>query len=390
MKLFFRILLPIAVVAGSVAVGKMLMDTAPEASRKPAKPATPLVEVVTASPVNYPITLQSRGNIAPQTQGELVAEVAGRITTLSPNFKPGGHFEVGEVLVTLDPSDYRHAITIAEAELAQANLTLEKSAAEAAQAEANWKQMALSSKPTALTLHRPQLAQAKAAQAAAHAKLEQARRDLKRTQLIAPYSGRLLEKRVDLGQFVTRGTPLATLYATDIAEVRLPITDRQSRFLTLPESGTHAAVQLQTTQSDTLWEGQLVRSEAAIDSRTQQLYVVAQIKNPYTIQNSGAEALRIGQFVTAKIEGKRLEQVFLVPRVAIRNGDEVLIVDQDNHIRHRTLTTVWQQTDRLIVSAGLLPGDRIVTTALPYAPDGMRVKVSQDDPANPTSKPKKP
>ena len=377
MNRVLRILLPVTVLGSSIAFGKMLIATAPETERKPPKPVLPLVEVIEVSPIDYPIQLQSRGTITPQTQGELVAEIAGRITATSPHFKAGGSFKAGERLITLDPTDYHYAVTIAEAEQAQANLTLEKSRAEAAQAEANWKRMKLSAKPTALTLHRPQLAQAEAALAAASAKLKQTKRELTRTQIVAPYSGRLLEKRVDLGQFVTRGAPLATLYATDLAEVRLPITDRQSRFLTLPESGIQSRVTLSTTHSDLQWQGRLVRSEAAIDSRTQQLYVVAQIENPYATRIDGTGALRIGQFVHAEIEGKTLQQVYRVPRVAVRNGDEVLTVDDDNQIRHRTLTTIWQQTDQLIVSAGVEPGDRIVTTALPYAPEGMQVKVSK-------------
>lgn len=375
-----KILFPLLVLGASIAIGKMLIATAPEAKRKPPKPAVPLVEVAKMEAIDYTIALQSRGNIAPQTQGELVAEVAGRITHISPNFKAGGSFQLDEPLVTLDPTDHQHTVTIARAELAQANLTLEKSRAEATQAEANWQQMALQTQPTALTLHRPQLAQAEAARAAANAKLEQAKRDLQRTTITAPYAGRVLEQRVDLGQFITRGTPLATLYATDIAEVRLPITDRQSRFLTLPESGTSAEVHLRSPTGDrnNRWQGKLVRSEAAIDQRTQQLYVVAQIQNPYSIQPDGSAPLRIGQFITAEIEGQTLEQVFLVPRVAVRNGDQVLIIDQENRIRHRTLTTIWQQTDHLIASGGLQNGDRVVITSLPYAPDGMQVKIANE------------
>lgn len=378
--MFRKVLLPLLVLGGSIAVGKALIDSAPEAKRKPPKPAIPLIEVAEMQAVDYTIALQSRGNIAPQTQGELVAEVAGRITQISPDFKPGGSFNIDEPLVTLDPTDHQHAVTIAQAELAQANLTLEQTRAEATQAEANWRQMALETQPTALTLHRPQLAQAEAARSAAEAKLEQARRDLQRTTISAPYSGRVLEKRVDLGQFITRGTALATLYATDIAEVRLPITDRQSRFLSLPESGNLARVALTspTGGESNRWHGKLVRSEAAIDQRTQQLYVVAQIQNPYSRQADGSAPLRIGQFVTAEIEGQTLQQVFLVPRAAVRSGDQVLIVDADNRIRHRTLTTLWQQTDHLITTDGLQSGDRVVTTALPYAPDGMQVKIADE------------
>ncbi len=378
MNRLIRILLPIIVLGSSFAASKVLLTTAPKAERKPPKPVMPLVEVVEVHPINYPIRLRSRGTIAPQTQGELVAEIAGRITATSSHFKPGGSFESGEVLVTLDADDYRHAITIARADLAQAELTLEKTRAEAAQAEANWKQMALTTTPTALTLHRPQLAQAEATLAAAKARLAQAKRDLKRTKIIAPYRGRLLEKRADLGQFITRGTPLATLYATDLAEVRLPITDRQSRFLPLPESGHHPKVTLRTAtgSGEQQWNGTIVRSEATIDPRTHQLYVVAQIKDPYTPTLNG-EALKIGQFVTAEIEGQTLQQVYRVPRVAVRNGNQILVVDQQSKIAHRTLEIIWQQTDQLIASAGLEPGDQVVTTALPYAPSGMQVKVSE-------------
>ncbi len=331
-------------------------------------------------PADYPVQLESRGNIAPHTQGELVAEIAGRITSISPNFKPGGWFESGEALITLDPTDYQYAVTIAMADLAQAELTLEKTKAEAEQAEANWRQMGLATKPTALTLHRPQLAQAEAALAAAKARLAQTRQDLDRTRIIAPYRGRLLEKRVDLGQFVTRGTPLATLYATDLAEVRLPITDRQARFLPLPETGNHPKVTLTTSTGGRIqsWQGIIVRSEATVDPRTQQLYVVAQINNPYTPREDGS-VLKIGQFVTASIEGETLQQVYRIPRVAIRNGNEVLTIDQQERIQHRTIEPLWQQGDHLIVSSGLHPGERVVTTALPYAPDGMKVKASHRD-----------
>lgn len=375
MSRFTRIVLPIVILGGSIAIAKTLIATAPKADRAPPKPSVPVIESITVQPMDYPITLHSRGNITPQTQSNLVSEVAGRITQLSPNFRPGGTFEAGETLITFDPTDYQHAITIAKADLAQATLTLEKSRAEAQQAEANWQRMGIATTPTALTLHRPQLAQAEAALAASKARLAQAERDLERTQIVAPYRGRLLEKQVDLGQFVTRGTPLGTLYATDIAEVRLPITDRQSRFLPLPESGTLPQVSLMTHTSDGTWQGRVVRSEATVDPRTHQLYVVAEIKDPYQPLADGT-TLKIGQFVTAQIEGDTLKQVYQIPRNAIRSGNQVLIADNKEQIQHRTLEIVWQQTDHLIASSGLQPGDRVITTALPYAPEGMQTKMS--------------
>ncbi|MBT3198048.1 MAG: efflux RND transporter periplasmic adaptor subunit, partial [Gammaproteobacteria bacterium] len=360
----------------SIITSRTLISSAPEAERKPPKPTHPVVEIIEVLSEEYRITIHSRGTIAPKTEGTLVAEVAGRILSTSPNFQPGGWFKAGEVLLTLDPTDHQHTVTIAEAERSQAALALQKTEAEAAQAKQSWEQMALSGSPTGLTLYQPQLAEARAKLAAAEARLAQAQRDLERSQIIAPYTGRVLEQQVDRGQFITRGTALATLYATDLAEVRLPITDRQARFLILPEQGHQPPVQLvaHSTSNPQQWEGQIVRSEATIDPQTHQLYLIAQIQNPYTPQSESTPPLRIGQFVRAEIEGITLPQVFLIPRVAIREGNQVLVVDSENRIERRTLEVVWQQADQLIISSGLQAGERIILTSLPYAPDGMQVK----------------
>lgn len=382
MNRLLKITLPILVLAGSVATSHYLIQSAPEAERKPSKPAQPLVEVFEVTAEDYPVTIHSRGTIAPQTQGSLVAEVAGRIVSTSPHFQPGEFFQAGETLVTLEPTDYRYTVTIAEAERSQAQLALQKTEAEAIQAKKNWEQMALSGRPTELTLYQPQMAEAEAKLAAAEARLAQAQRDLERTRIIAPYAGRVLEQQVDLGQFITRGTPLATLYAVDLAEVRLPITDRQSQFLTLPEQGHQAGVELTTRSKHRpqRWRGQIVRSEATIDPRTHQLYLVAQIENPYSPRTKGALPLRIGEFVRAEIEGITLKGVFMIPRIAVRDGNQVLVVDSDNRIERRTLAVTWQQDDQLIISSGLQSGERIVVTSLPYAPDGMQVSVKSMEP----------
>ncbi len=375
MNRLFRTLLPLAIIAGAGVGGRTLIATAPEADRTPPKREIPLVEVIALQPQDYPVILHSRGNLTPQTQGALVAEVAGRIVSTSEQFKPGGRFAEGDLLLQLDETDYRLALTIARAELAQARLTLEKSRAEAEQARANWEQLSLGTTPTSLTLHQPQLAQAEAALDAAQARLEQARRDLQRTTIRAPYAGRVLEQQVDRGQFVTRGTPLATLYATETAEVRLPITNRQARFLPLPESGRQTTITLTSANSPGEWHGKIVRSEASIDPRTRQLHVVARIDDPFTPQADGI-TLRIGQFVTARIEGDILHQRYRIPRNALRNNNQVLIVDGDNRIHHRTVEPHWEQTDDLFVDLTLHPGERLVTTSLPYAPEGMEVKVA--------------
>ncbi len=394
MRKLLRILFPVAIIGASIYLGLHLIKTAPEAGRRPAEQSTPLVETVTLSAVEYPMVIQSRGNITPHTQGELVAEISGRITAVSSNFRPGGFFEVGEVLVTIDATDYLHAATIARSDLAQARLTLQEESAKASQAAQDWKRMGLTGAPTDLTLHRPQLKKAEAALAAAEARLAQAERDLERTKIVAPYAGRVLEKGADIGQFVTRGTTLAALYATDFAEVRLPITNRQASFLQLPDpldsdpatpaaAGPTVDLIAAIGSSEYRWGGRVVRSEAAIDPRTRQMHVVAQVENPFGHQQVGVPPLRIGQFVKAEIHGRTLHNVFLVPREAVLNGDEILIAGADQRIQRRTIKTLWQQAEHLIVSSGIDSGEQVITTPLPFAPEGMRIKIRERESGRP-------
>ena len=386
MKRLLAWLLPVCVLLVSAAIGLYLIRTAPEITRKHPKPTHPAVETITAQPVDYTVTVQSRGTVSPRTQGALVSEVAGRILEMSAPFRPGGFFEAGETLAILDATDYHHALTMAQSELAQARLTWKEEKAREGQAKREWKKSGLTGQPGELTLRTPQRLHAQAALAAAKSRLAQAERDLKRTRIVAPYAGRVLDTQVDVGQYVARGTPLATVYAVDHAEVRLPLTDRQTTFLTLPErfrDDLSTPMGPQVTLSAILagqrhtWQGRVVRTEGAIDPKTRQIHVVAQVDNPYGRGPRGRPPLKVGQFVHATLQGQRLTAVFLVPRAAFRNAGEVLTLTPDNRIQRRSLQTIWRDATHQVVRDGLTPGERIVVTSLPYAPDGMQVETSK-------------
>lgn len=385
MKRLFPWLLPVAVLFVSATMGLYLIRTTPAAKRTPPKSTPPVVEVLKAQPVDYTIMVESRGTISPRTQGTLVAEVAGRILETSEHFRPGGFFDAGHLLVRIDPTDYQHALTIAQSERLQAQLTLKEEKAKGTQARRDWKKMGLGGRPGDLTLRTPQRGRAQAALAAAEARWAQAKRNLQHTKIGAPYAGRVLDQQVARGQYVAKGTPLATVYAVDYAEIRIPITDRQATFLALPEHFREDASRLSgpaVTLAATIggqahtWQGKVVRTEGAIDPRTRQLHVVAQVEDPYGRGPQGRPPLKVGQFVRASIQGRHLTHVFLVPRIAFRNTKEVLTLSPENRIQRRPLQAIWRNADNLIVQEGLQPGERIVLTPLPYAPEGMTVKVS--------------
>jgi RND family efflux transporter MFP subunit len=362
------------------------MVSAPEAERRDPPRPVPAVEVLELLPTDYQVVLESRGTVQPRTQSTLIPEVAGRIIEVSPSFRNGGFFEAGDRLARIDPRDYRNAVTVARSELAQARLRLEEERAQADQARRDWEKLGQGGEPSPLVLREPQLASARAAVAAAEARLRQAEVDLERTEIRAPYGGRVLEKQADMGQYVTSGTVLATIYATDYVEIRLPLTDEQQAFVDLPEAyrdgapdtgGPPVTLSARVGRDRVTWEGRIVRTEGAIDTRSRQLFVVAQVDDPYA-RRPGTPPLKIGQFVEARIRGEVLEDVLLVPRGAVQQGREVFVVTPEDTLERRELDVVWRDAGHVVVTGGLAPGERISLTPLPFAADGVAVRVVGD------------
>jgi RND family efflux transporter MFP subunit len=367
MNRVLKIGLPVVVLGASVAIAGLLMLTGPEAERRQPPPTMPTVEVLSVVPTDYQVSVRSRGTVSPRTQSTLVPEVAGQVVEVAPSFRNGGFFEQGDVLLRIDSRDYENAVTVARSELAQAKLRLREEQAQSEQAQRDWERLGGGDEPTDLVLRKPQLASARAAVAAAEARLRQAEIDLERTRIRAPYAGRVLEKEADIGQYVTPGTPLATIYAVDYVEIRLPVTDEQQAFLDLPETyrdqrpdaGKGPAVTLSARigRETIEWQGRIVRSEGAIDTQSRQLFVVAQVDDPYG-RKDGRPPLKVGQFVEAVIEGERLEDVYVLPRGAVEGEDEVFVVDAENRLQRRRLDVIWRDTDYVVAAGGLEPGER--------------------------------
>ena len=233
------------------------------------------------------------------------------IVEVSPSFRPGGFFEKGEVLIKLDPVDYETAVMTAKAAVALAKVTLVEEEARAEQALENWKALGRTGDPGELVSRAPQVARAQADLAAAEARVVKARRDVERTIIRAPYDGQVLEQTADVGQYVGQGTTLGRLFATDYVEIRLPLPERESQHLHLPEpfrdvqnAATPTKVHLRTTYvgRPVIWEGQVVRVESSLDTETRQPTAVAQVMDPYARRPDGMPPLKIGQFVPHVVE----------------------------------------------------------------------------------------
>ncbi len=380
-----KVWLPLSVLAVGSLLGVGLITVSPSVETAAPAPRRPLVETVEASPEPATLFIGAQGTVVPRTESDLVAEVSGRITSVSPGLASGGFIEAGEVLVTIDPRDYEVAMRRAEAALNRADSELDL-ARSSLQRREQLAERGVGSN-AALDDARNTVRVAQAAQADATAGLEQARRDFGRTEILAPFAGRVREKRVDVGQFVSRGASLARVYAVDYAEVRLPIPDSDAAFVDLPiayrdgsDPASQPLVRLSTrfAGQEYQWEGRIVRTEGEIDARTRMIHAVARVENPYARgDDPNRPPLAVGMFVDARIEGRRVESVVSLPRAALRGASQVAIVDPEGRLRLREVEVLQQQPEHVLIGSGVAPGESVVTSPLPVSVEGMLVDVAE-------------
>jgi RND family efflux transporter MFP subunit len=355
-----------------VAFGLMmaLSKFKPEPPKKDNETLDLLVEILPLEVSAQQFTISSQGTVRPRTQTILSAEVSGSIVSISRKFTAGGVFEKGESLMRIDPSNYAVAVDRAEALVFQRQIEFDgakKLRSQGYRAESEF-------------------ASAAAALASAKADLVNAQRNLERTFIRLPYEGIVLSKNADLGQFVNPGTQLGITFATDVAEIRLPLTDQDLAFVNLPNTVDIAAtggaegpeVLLSAVRKGKLteWRAHIVRSEGVVDERSRVTYAVAQIDDPYQLHGDG-EPLPIGTFVAAKIDGSNPVEVIRVPRIALRGSDQVLVVDSENKIDIRTVDVVRSDARYAYIRDGVSAGERITTTAIEAPSNGMSVRTAE-------------
>lgn len=379
-----KTVLPIVVLGVLGSIAMLIWNNPPANERGQRPPSQLVVEVIELKQQDYSVKLQSYGTIQPRTQSMLVSQVAGQIVEINPAFRDGGFFEAGETLIQIDDRDYRADVKIAEAGLLEARQALAEAEARSQQALLDWQRLGNSGEPPPLVRREPQLQAARARVASAEAAVSKARLDVSRAVIQAPFAGRVLRQTVDLGQVVSVNTTLGEIYATDIVEVRLPLRNVDLRFIELPEQfrfdanndSDGAVVLFESDLGDGgRWRGQLVRTEGAIDPTARQLYVAAQIKDPYARNVEGTTPLKIGQYVTASIDGKTLPNAIVIANENIYQGTYVYVVE-NGVLDRRTVDVTWQNDIESIVADGVLPGEQLVTTPLGQVTSGTRVTIA--------------
>ena len=386
MKKYLKVAAPLLVVVAGIFAVQALVATKPAPEKKDDTLRLVSLYVDDVKSEAVVLQVQTQGEVRPKTEIDLVPQVGGRVVYVADEFAEGAEFGPETILIKIDDTDYKFAEVRAEAQVAAANTILERELANAQIKRDEWKVKKNNRAPTPFALNEPQVAEARAMILSAEAGLAEARLNLARTQIKVPFQGRVREKNVGLGQYVIPGAPLGRVFSTDTIEIRLPLTDTQLFELALPlgfvAKGDDAPVvtlMAKVGQREYTWQGRIVRSQAAVDQDTRLIYVYAEVDDPYGVSANSSMPLAVGLFVTAEIDGAETQTAFTIPRDALRNDDQVYIINDEERLEIRTVDVLSTSEERVVIASGVEAGEQVVISTIPAAVDGMRVQAVRRD-----------
>ncbi len=375
-----KFLMPVGVLVIGFVLLQVMFATKPEPEKANEEPRPMTLFVEDVSEMDLELKVNTQGEVRSKTEIQIVPQVSGQIVSVSPAFTEGGSFKAGETLIKIDDTDYLLMEILAESQVAAARLQLLQMEGSAEVARRQW-DSEVGGEASPLALKVPHVEDAKARLRAAEADLAGARLNLARTNITVPFDGRVREKLADLGQYVTPGTPLGRVFSTEIAEISLPLTDRQLATLGLPlayeaKAGSEPLVTLSTIVGNKThtWQGRLVRTNASVDTSTRMVFAIVEVSSPYGTGSDGEMPLAVGLFVDAEITGRDVQEAQVIPRAALRSGNRVYVVNPEGELNIREVSVVYSDVDKVIVSSGVMRGEQVVVSTIRNPTEGVKVQ----------------
>jgi RND family efflux transporter MFP subunit len=326
--------------------------------------------------------------------------VGGKIVAVSPNLQSGGHVSAGEVLVRIDPADYENRVHQAQADVATQRVALLQAEEEANIARAEYEQFRAresrrgngATPPSPLVLREPQLQAARAALARAEAQLRDAELALSRTEVTSPFDGRVRNEVADVGRIVAPRQSLGQIYAADAVEVVVSLSDDDA--VLIPnlwslqagdgDRSIPATVTIEYGARRFFWEGYVDRAETALDEQSRTIAVVVRVPDPFRAgqavevnsETGAPPPLLVGQFAQVAIDGLELEEYFILPRRALRLGDEVWAIAADGRVQIVAVDVLQETDEQLYVIGDFTDGQLVIVAGITVATNGMEVRVN--------------
>lgn len=377
LPLWTKILIP------GVFIIVMVVVLSPKPKPIPKAPETlTQVAVVPVQMQQASVDVITQGTVSPRREIDIVARVAGEVVSVAPNFVDGGFFVQGETLVNIDRADYEYALAGAKSKLANAEQALASERGRVRQAKREWRDLG-NRDANDLFLRKPQLAASEEAVKAAKADVNNAQLNLARTAVSVPFAGRIRTTYADLGQYVTPGTRIARVYDTNVAEVRLPLTDRQVALVDLPlgvnqgleDSLATVKVSAEIGGTRYYWDGKIKRTEASVDTQSRMYYAVAEIENPFIVDEaSGRPPLLVGLFVDVEIRGKQLDNVVKLPENAVFRRNRIYALGENNTVQEKQVNVIKHQDGYVWVRDGLAQNTKVIVGQQAFLSPGQEVE----------------
>ncbi len=381
-QLALKIILPLLILIIGFVVFNMMGKLKKAPQRQHPVQQGFLVDVIELNAINHQVKVHATGTVRAEQEIALVPEVSGKVSWISPQLVSGGLFKKGETLLKIDTSDFELAIERAHADIAQVQVALATEHERAKVALAEWERIDLAEKgePGPLVTREIQMKQQQANLSAAQANLQQARLNLQRTELIAPFNGRIRQEQVDFGQYLRAGISIGSFAGTDRAEIHIPLPVKELIWLDIPSAtqkhGSSATIHL-PNDSNTSWHGKLTRSLGEIDPNSRMATVVVMVDDPYQQQPT----LFNGLFVDIELYGEKLQDIISIPRKALHADNLVWIVNSDNRLNLRPVEVLRREKQQILLKSGVQTGEKLILTALSSATEGVLLRpVMQENP----------
>ena len=380
-RIQLKLLLTIITLVLGISGAMLLVKFKTKAISKPSERKLPNVKVLNTKTSSHTFKIVSQGTALPRTTILLISEVSGKVVSVSDKFNAGKFFQKNDLLLEIDPRDYELSLAQARLKVAQADLRLQMEEKEATVSRKEWK-LLNQGEPTGLQAREPQLAEARAALDAAKATEESAQRNLDRCRIRAPFDGMVSKANVRPGQFVSAGIQLGEIFATDVSEVRLPLSTSDLSFINLPkpnellniDKAPKVILVNKVGEESQEWIGSIVRSEENVDPINRMVYVVAKVDDPYSLKNNNKTPLRRGTFLKATINGRTAKKIIAIPRTALRGKGRVWIAE-DGKLIYRKVKPVYLDENLAIISEGIDSNEQIIVSLLAGVIDGMGIKI---------------
>lgn len=379
-----RTVAPLAVIAVGVGAAALFVATQPTPERAEPEPVAVRVQAERIERSDRPVRISAMGTVLAARRVDLRPEVGGRVVDHHPDLIPGGRVRAEETLVRVDPRDYRLALEEARAALEKAKFDLSVEQGRQKIARREFELLRSDSKDLtedeyALALRKPHLKNFEAGLEAAESRVRRARLDIARTSIEAPFNAIVQSESVDMGQLVNSQTTLATLVGTDAFWVRVSVPVSALEWIQ-PEDGGTAQVEVRHDQGrgdPIVKRGRVLRLLGDLDPKGRMARLLVRVEDPLDLEAPPAERrpLLLGAYVDVTISGRSAERVAVIPRVALREGGVVWLVDGDGRLEVRPVKTAFRGRDEVYVSSGLNEDDLLVTSRIAAPVPGTLLKI---------------